>query len=62
MTLTLNPHPNPVQARLHASLRDANAYVEQFPNPPLTMVASFVTFLLGSIAAVVLVLSMLNEN
>ena len=62
MMREFNELPHTFEARLHASLRDANAYVEQFPNPPLSMVARFVTFLLGSIAAVVLVLSMLNEN
>ena len=45
-----------------ASMQDANAYVEQFPTPLLTLVARFITFIVGSIAAVLLVISVLNES
>ena len=66
-----------------ASMPDANAYVEQFPAPLLTLVArcvsrlhlgrisaasrlitshSFVTFIVGSVAAMLLVISVLNES
>ena len=49
-------------ARVNASAADATAYVKQFPAPLLTLLMRFVTFIVSSVAAVLLVLSILNEN
>eukprot|EP00965_Chrysotila_dentata_P218946 6190854-Pleurochrysis_carterae.AAC.4 len=45
-----------------ASTPDANTYVEQFPAPLLTLVARFVTFIVGSLVGVLILLSLLNER
>ena len=57
-----NELPHTFEARMHASLADANAYVLQFPTPLLSMIARFVTFIAGSLAAVLLCVSLLNPD
>ena len=57
-----NELPHTFEARMHASLADANAYVMQFPTPLMSMLARFVTFIAGSLAAVLLCVSMLNPD
>ena len=43
-----NELPHVFEARLASSNLDATAYVRQFPTPLLTLVARFVTFIVGS--------------
>lgn len=62
MMMEFNELPHVFEARMHASVADANAYIKQFPAPLVTLLARFVTFIVSSLAAVLLVLSLLNEN
>ena len=57
-----NELPHVFDARIAASHADAAAYVRQFPAPLTTLIARFVTFLVSSIAAALLLLSICNEK
>ncbi len=57
-----NELPHVFEARVAASGPDATAYVRHFPSPMLTLFARFVTFIVGSCAAVLCALALLNEN
>ncbi|KAL1496600.1 hypothetical protein AB1Y20_014204 [Prymnesium parvum] len=57
-----NELPHVFEARMQAAHSDATAYIKQFPTPLATLVAIFVSFIVSSLAAVLLVLSVLNEN
>ena len=57
-----NELPHVFEARMQASQPDATAYIKQFPAPIVTLLAFFVSFIVSSFAAVLLVLSALNEN
>lgn len=62
MMREFNELPHIFEARMLASTHDATAYVQQFPAPLLTLFARFVTFLIGSLAAVLIVISLVNES
>jgi len=62
MMREFNELPHIFEARMLASTPDANTYVEQFPAPLLTLVARFVTFIVGSLVGVLILLSLLNER
>jgi autophagy-related protein 9 len=62
MMREFNELPHIFEARMLASTADATAYVQQFPAPLLTLFARFVTFLIGSVAAVLIVISLVNES
>ena len=49
-------------ARLASSGPDASAYVKQFPAPLMTLIARFITFVVGSLSSVLLLLSLGNEK
>lgn len=57
-----NELPHIFEARILMSTKDADAYVQQFPTPLLTLFARFVTFIVGSMTAILLVLPLLNES
>ncbi|WIA42135.1 hypothetical protein OEZ86_009406 [Tetradesmus obliquus] len=57
-----NELPHYVQHRLDASYEAAVNYVGQFPSPMVSQVAKFVSFVAGSWAALLLGLSLLDEN
>eukprot|EP00775_Hariotina_reticulata_P004154 gene4154-4402_t len=58
----LNELPHYIQHRLDASYEAAVKYVGQFPSPMVSQVAKFVSFVAGSFAALLLGLSLLDEN
>jgi len=62
MMQEFNELPHVFEARMHASTADANSYVKQFPAPMATLLAFFVSFIVSSFAAVLLVLLVINEN
>ncbi|KAF6253428.1 autophagy protein Apg9-domain-containing protein [Scenedesmus sp. NREL 46B-D3] len=57
-----NELPHYIQHRLDASYEAAVKYVGQFPSPMVSQVAKFVSFVAGSFAALLLGLSLLDEN
>ena len=56
-----NELPHVSEARILASAADASAYIEQFPSPMVTLLARFVTFIVGAVAALLLALTLTNE-
>ena len=57
-----NELPHVFEARLQASHADASAYIRQFPAPLTTLFARFVTFIVSAVAAILLLLSLMNEK
>ena len=57
-----NELPHVFESRLASSQTDANAFVRQFPSPFTKLVARFVTFVVSSISAMLLLLSIMNEK
>ena len=50
-----------LQCRLNASHRAAERYIQQFPSPMLSHVATFVSYMAGSFAALLLFLAMVDD-
>jgi len=57
-----NELPHVFEARLQASHADASAYIRQFPAPLTTLFARFITFIVSAVAAILLLLSLMNEK
>lgn len=55
-------HINGCKCRLNASHKAAERYVAQFPSPLLSSVAKFVAFIAGSFAALLLFLTLMNDD
>ncbi|KAI3424722.1 hypothetical protein D9Q98_008111 [Chlorella vulgaris] len=58
----LNELPHFIRHRLNASHKAAEEYIQQFPNPVLSHAARFVAFVAGSVAALLLVMTLLDER
>lgn len=48
--------------RLNSSYRHAVEYVKQFPSPITSMIAKLVSYIAGSFAAVILLISLIDES
>ncbi|KAI9100417.1 autophagy protein Apg9-domain-containing protein [Phlyctochytrium arcticum] len=57
-----NELPHQFEKRLNRSHRLASKYMNQFPNPKMTIIARFVAFLAGAFLAVLVILTMVEEE
>ena len=57
-----NELPHLVRIRLNRSVDNANMYIRQFPNQAAIIVAKFVSFVSGSLAAILLVVTLFEEE
>jgi autophagy-related protein 9 len=57
-----NELPHFTQHRLSAAYPNANKYVAQFPSPVVNILAKFVSYVVGSFAAIALVCAMIDDR